>query len=443
MRKFNFKTDDEVKVILNEIRVGNHPLTLPQKKGLLKAYQWIRALDPGRDLHDDPAIFRLFGLAGCGKTTMAIGLKLMGLNPLYISFTNRAVGVLTSKGCTPGRTIHSVIYNVNGGMEDEETPEEARARQEYTAACLAGVPIEERPLPPPKREKLGFEARTYDEIAEVIAGHSCIVVDECSMVGGFMGRDLELCGLPIFGVGDPGQLPPVNDLPYFSSKNPDVLLTDVLRTDGDILDAAAWVRRGGLFGDLQDGEDYSIARKATEEWFHESDQILCGIHDKRRELNKHVRKLMGYSGFLPVVGEKICVVANNKQEQIYNGSLWVVTRSDQDDDYADLDLIEYAPTKDPKALEVRTGIRIHLACFLNDIKDKAGLGFDASHGSVYATWGYAITVHKAQGSEWPNVLLFDDSGVFREWSRHWAYTGATRAARKLRVVSRNGGKVAA
>lgn len=419
------------------MKVSGFPLTSPQKRALFKAYRWIRELDPGRDMHRDPAIFRLFGLAGTGKTTLAVALKLLGLNPLYITFTNRAVGVLVSKGCSPSRTIHSVIYNVSGGGESDESPEEAAARIAYVTAVQQGVPIEERPLPPPKKEKLGFEARTYDEIAEVIAGHSCIVVDEASMVGGYMGKDLELCGLPIFGVGDPGQLPPVADSPYFDPHNPDVLLTEVLRTDGDILEAAAYVRRGGLFGDLPPGRDYEVRRKAPEEWFHQADQVLCGIHEKRKELNKHIRKLMGYEGFVPNVGEKICVVANNKQEQMFNGGLWIVVKSEQDGDYALMDLIEYAPTKDPAKLELRFGIKVHLACFLQDIKDKAELGFEVSSGTVLASWGYAITVHKSQGSEWPNVLLFDDSRVFREFRRHWAYTGATRAAKRLAVVSRN------
>ena len=49
-------------------------------------------------------------------------------------------------------------------------------------------------------------------------------------------------------------------------------------------------------------------------------------------------------------------------------------------------------------------------------------------------YGYALTVHKAQGSQWDDVMLFDESFAFREHRARWLYTGLTRAARKLTVV---------
>ena len=49
-------------------------------------------------------------------------------------------------------------------------------------------------------------------------------------------------------------------------------------------------------------------------------------------------------------------------------------------------------------------------------------------------YGYALTVHKAQGSQWDDVILFDESGAFREHRDRWLYTGLTRAARRITVV---------
>ena len=49
-------------------------------------------------------------------------------------------------------------------------------------------------------------------------------------------------------------------------------------------------------------------------------------------------------------------------------------------------------------------------------------------------FGYALTVHKAQGSQWDDVVLFDESFAFREHRARWLYTGVTRAARKLTLV---------
>ena len=51
------------------------------------------------------------------------------------------------------------------------------------------------------------------------------------------------------------------------------------------------------------------------------------------------------------------------------------------------------------------------------------------------TFGYCLTVHKAQGSQWDNVYLFDESFVFREERARWLYTGITRAAEKITIVS--------
>jgi exodeoxyribonuclease-5 len=49
-------------------------------------------------------------------------------------------------------------------------------------------------------------------------------------------------------------------------------------------------------------------------------------------------------------------------------------------------------------------------------------------------FGYVLTVHKAQGSQWDDVVLFDESFAFTEHRDRWLYTGVTRAAKRLTVV---------
>jgi exodeoxyribonuclease-5 len=49
-------------------------------------------------------------------------------------------------------------------------------------------------------------------------------------------------------------------------------------------------------------------------------------------------------------------------------------------------------------------------------------------------YGYVLTVHKAQGSQWDDVVLFDESFAFPDSRERWLYTGVTRAAKKLTVV---------
>jgi exodeoxyribonuclease-5 len=49
-------------------------------------------------------------------------------------------------------------------------------------------------------------------------------------------------------------------------------------------------------------------------------------------------------------------------------------------------------------------------------------------------YGYVLTVHKSQGSQWDDVVLFDESFAFPDSRDRWLYTGITRAAKRLTVV---------
>ena len=49
-------------------------------------------------------------------------------------------------------------------------------------------------------------------------------------------------------------------------------------------------------------------------------------------------------------------------------------------------------------------------------------------------FGHALTVHKAQGSQWDRVFLINESGLFYPNNRRWLYTGITRAAKQITAV---------
>ena len=51
-------------------------------------------------------------------------------------------------------------------------------------------------------------------------------------------------------------------------------------------------------------------------------------------------------------------------------------------------------------------------------------------------WSYALTCHKSQGSQFPDVTVIDDSGCFREHRNNWMYTAATRAETSLTILLR-------
>ena len=51
------------------------------------------------------------------------------------------------------------------------------------------------------------------------------------------------------------------------------------------------------------------------------------------------------------------------------------------------------------------------------------------------TYGYAITGHSAEGSQWPKVLVLEESFPFnREEHKRWLYTCCTRPEEKLVLV---------
>ena len=53
------------------------------------------------------------------------------------------------------------------------------------------------------------------------------------------------------------------------------------------------------------------------------------------------------------------------------------------------------------------------------------------------TYGYAITCHKSQGSEWDKVLVVEEKFPFdKEEHARWLYTACTRASEKLVIIKK-------
>src|ERR671937_1012256 len=82
------------------------PIFTPHQDAALRAASaWLKGAR-GR-----ASIFRLFGYAGTGKTTLAKHLA-QGVNGkvLFAAFTGKAALVMRRKGCESASTIHSLIY---------------------------------------------------------------------------------------------------------------------------------------------------------------------------------------------------------------------------------------------------------------------------------------------------------------------------------------------
>jgi exodeoxyribonuclease-5 len=214
--------------------LGSH-----QDNALKSVADWLKA-GPGRN--DTPQVFRLFGYAGTGKTTLArhIADDTDG-EVKFAAFTGKAASVMRGKGCRGASTIHSLIY---------------RARES------------------------GEEIPSFDLWDEAPASKAeLIIIDECSMVDAELGRDLLSFGVPVLVLGDPAQLPPIQGGGFFTEAEPDAMLTEVHRQaqDDPIVRLSMDVRAGEYIEPGRYGET-NVLRKADldPQRVLEADQVLVG-----------------------------------------------------------------------------------------------------------------------------------------------------------------------
>ena len=226
----------------------------PHQDSALKAVaDWMKA-KPGRN--GTPPVFRLFGYAGTGKTTLARHIA-DGVDGevKFAAFTGKAALVMRNKGCDNASTIHSLIY---------------RARE-------SGV------------EQPSFEL--WDDAPASKA--KLIVIDECSMVDAELGRDLMSFDCPLLVLGDPAQLPPIQGGGFFTESEPDAMLTEVHRQaqDDPIVRMSMDVREGRELEIGRHGESEVVSRNELDpDRVMQADQVLVGRNNTRRAYNMRVRQ---------------------------------------------------------------------------------------------------------------------------------------------------------
>jgi exodeoxyribonuclease V len=257
-----------------------------------------------------------------------------------------------------------------------------------------------------------------------------IVIDECSMVDEELGRDLLSFGQPVLVLGDPAQLPPVKGGGFFTEAEPDVMLTEVHRQarDNPIVHMSMQVREGGRLDLGTYGESRVIRRSEIDSTMvMEADQVLVGLNKTRRLYNTRLRELNGFRNPMPAAGEKLVCLRNDKTKGLLNGGTWnIQALRGIRNDFIRMDVLP-----DDEGRRKSVEVSVHKTFFEGGEED---LPFILRRESDEFTYGYALTVHKAQGSQWDNLVLFDEAYAFREHRSRWLYTGLTRAAEKVTVV---------
>lgn len=358
----------------------------------------------------------LGGYAGTGKTTLISILrqKIKKENKkakvAFVSFTGKAAMVLKSKltenktledGDMVG-TIHSLIYS---------------------------------PIVNDKKEITGWKKK---EVVE----QDLIIIDEASMVSELIWQDLLSFNKMIIAVGDHGQLPPVEgnfnlmnepnlklvEIHRHAKENPIIALSIMARETGKI--------PAGVYGKgikkLNKGEAW-IEQEIEDELsnYNNDMMVLCGLNKTRVGLNKFIRNRLGFESSDPIVGDKVICLRNNHSVGIFNGMAGVINLiGSKDDNWWEAEI------------EMSDGLYYSGLIAKSQFGLESGINFGYKRGQYLKgdlfDFGYALTVHKSQGSQATKVILFEERFSKmndEEWKR-WLYTGITRAISELVIIGR-------
>jgi exodeoxyribonuclease-5 len=312
-------------------------------------------------------------------------------------------------------------------------------------------------------EKQNDQVRNFEQA-------QLVFVDEASMVTRAEHEALTRRYRVVY-FGDADQLPPViedggvedgpSDEPAGVLEQPDVRLHQVHRQadESPILQAAARVRTGQQleFFEWTDNR-VSILQEtlghldpaAFEALLIEHDVVLAGRNITRLRLNSKIRALLGHESFPgdaePKRGEILIATQNMRDvfdgRGINNGERLVVdeflaevsVRRDRPE-VLDYRLFVHVETEPSRGGEIMVSSQYLRG---DQIRGRQIVTRDVSgprSGILRADWGYAITVHKAQGSEWPRVMVVDDLDLDDRVPRNrWNYVAYTRAIERLTVV---------
>lgn len=377
-------------------------------------------------------IFICCGYAGTGKTTlMKFLIDSIDQKPLACAPTWKAASVLSKK--LEGffvSSIHQLLY----------APQDNNIKLIKTleAALLKDPDNEEiqKELEEARKSSKKKGVQFYKKITPGEYNGKTIFIDEGSMVTNRMINDFIQSGAKIVVFGDDFQLQPVGEKPWLHTATPDIKLEEVHRQalDSDIIQASMQIRKNGVvkFSQFKNSNEFinrSKGEMAKQDWI-DCDQVLTGKNVARRKVNRFFRTQLGHNekGIFPVKGEKIICLKNQIEDHgLING---IVGYATDDFNYHEAEGLHGSVSMESvEKYELPIWKQPFEATYKNVEEDPYFVRQDLSEFD----YGYCITVHKSQGSEWPFVILADD-GTFlkgRAERKNWLYTAMTRASKKF------------
>ena len=387
-------------------------LTAKQEVGLKLAVARYKAKDPWTCIA---------GYAGTGKSTLVkfiiSALNLQPEDVAYVTFTGKAASVLRHKGCPNAMTAHKLLY--------------------YSKRMPNG--------------RFVFKPRPILE-----GNFSLIVVDEISMLPNDLWELLLSHKKHVIALGDPFQIPPIDKKQdNHVLDTPHIFLDEIMRQaqESEIIRLTMDIRNFKAPQYFK-GNEIQVLRpsEVVDGMYGWADQIICATNRKRQEINDYMRQAAG-RGPDPELGDKIICCRNcwdtldlSGENALVNGTIG--TLGDFETGFQTYPIFGF-----PEVPVMYSQILTNDGVFEDVIMDhqalKEGKPFLTSEQAyqiyrrpdlknlepVEFNYGYAITGHRAQGSEWDKVLVFEEKFPFdKEEHARWLYTAATRASEKLVLV---------
>lgn len=392
-------------------------LTNKQEEGLKIAVERYKAKEPWTCIA---------GYAGTGKSTLVkFIIAALDLSPddvAYVAFTGKAANVLAQKGCPNATTAHKLLY--------------------YSQSLPNGNYIH--------KPKIKLESN-----------YKLIIVDEISMLPKEMWELLLSHHVPIICCGDPEQLPPINpDTDNRILEHPHIFLDEIMRqaAESEIIRLSMHIRMGNELDTYNcDKEQVQIItmRELVTGMYEWADQMICATNKMRNDINYAVRHLRGY-GPEPQEQDKLISLSNHWEfisssgtSPLTNGSIGNI----QNYWLENIQLPRYI--KEKPITIMRANILTEDGELFNAVpidynyilkgepaltsKDRYKMmkNKQCMDPPFDFTYGYGITCHKAQGSEWKKLLVFEEKFPFnKNEHKRWLYTAVTRAEEKIVVVKK-------
>ena len=309
--------------------------------------------------------FTLGGYAGTGKTSLIKHIRdLISPFSAVVTYTNKAASVLRSKGISDAITIFRLMYKL----------------------------IDEDNMIWHKLNELEVDV---------------VIVDEASMLGQSIRTDLESYGVPIIYIGDPGQLPPINEESVMDKC--DFTLTEVRRHGDKILEVAMAIRENRPYPDV---DQFSL----SDADLSSADIVICYTNNRRANLNQRIRKHRGLNG-PPQKGDRVLSAKTNYNHGVFSGEIgtliyhngkrrFEILFDGWDEPVVFTNGHMLVPNENPYAV---------------DLKGRDCIDF-----------AYAMTAHKCQGSKFDKVIVWEE----QRSDARWKYTAATRAVKELIMAGR-------